>query len=176
MFDAEMVAPCGLDCSLCAQALKKENPCPGCNGGDEFKPEFCSTRCQIINCEHLPSLHGDYCDACSQYPCEHLKEREYRYMNQYPLPESPTNNLKMIREKGMAYFLESQKEKWSCLDCGGIISVHTGLCSKCHKNYGRKTRENPAWWLSQHKPDNALPPFHAYRRNNSLQTLSERTR
>ena len=56
-------------------------------------------------------------------------------MNQYPLSESPMNNLKMIREKGMDYFLEKQKEYWTCPECGGIISVHTGLCSNCSKNY-----------------------------------------
>ena len=32
MFKAEMVAPCGLDCNICSQALIPEGPCPGCNG------------------------------------------------------------------------------------------------------------------------------------------------
>ena len=135
MFKANMIAPCGLDCNLCNESLKRENPCPGCNGSNEYKPEFCSIRCKIINCEFRGSLQGDYCDKCPQYPCEHLHEREYRYMNQYPLSESPMNNLKMIREKGMDYFLEKQKEYWTCPECGGIISVHTGLCSNCSKNY-----------------------------------------
>ena len=36
MITAEMIAPCGLDCSLCRHALAEENPCPGCHG-----PEIC---------------------------------------------------------------------------------------------------------------------------------------
>ena len=35
LFTEKMIAPCGLDCSLCKAALKKENPCPGCNGPDK---------------------------------------------------------------------------------------------------------------------------------------------
>ena len=36
MFTVEMIAPCGLDCSLCAYAQKKGNPCPGSKGPDEY--------------------------------------------------------------------------------------------------------------------------------------------
>ena len=32
MFKAEMVAPYGLDCNICAQALIDNDPCQGCNG------------------------------------------------------------------------------------------------------------------------------------------------
>lgn len=138
MFEARMIAPCGLDCSLCSEALKSENPCPGCKGSDEHKPEFCSVRCRIITCEFRAALQGDYCDACPRYPCEQSEEREYRYMNQYPLQESPANNLKTIREEGMARFLEKQKERWTCPECGGILCVHTGLCSGCSRNYGKR--------------------------------------
>ena len=29
MFKAEMIAPCGLDCNICSQALIEDNPCQG---------------------------------------------------------------------------------------------------------------------------------------------------
>ena len=35
MFTVEMIAPCGLDCSLCSYAQKKVIPCPGCSGPNE---------------------------------------------------------------------------------------------------------------------------------------------
>ena len=41
MFIDEMIAPCGLDCNLCPGAHRKQNPCPGCNGPNEYKSEFC---------------------------------------------------------------------------------------------------------------------------------------
>ena len=138
MFNPNMVAPCGLDCTICTAALKADKPCPGCNGSNENKPDFCATRCEIINCSNRQALHGDYCDVCSQYPCEYIKEREYRYQNQYPLPESPMSNLKKIRANGMSCFLEEQSKEWTCPECGGIICVHTGLCNRCLKNFGQE--------------------------------------
>ncbi len=42
MFTAEMIAPYGLDCSIYRRALVKVDPCPGYNGPDDHKPEFCA--------------------------------------------------------------------------------------------------------------------------------------
>ena len=47
---AQMIAPCGLDCSICKRALAETDPCPDCLGPDEHKPEFCAKRCGIILC------------------------------------------------------------------------------------------------------------------------------
>lgn len=141
MFTENMIAPCGLDCSLCVQAHEKENPCPGCTGPDANKPEFCSVKCTIIQCEIRKQNHFRFCDECPQFPCAFLEERENRYMTQYALRESPLSNLKMIRESGMQAFLQKQKEQWSCA-CGGVISVHEGICNNCGKKYGRTTSGN----------------------------------
>ena len=37
---AEMIAPCGLDCSLCKRALAETDPCPGCHGTAFFGKEI----------------------------------------------------------------------------------------------------------------------------------------
>lgn len=37
MFKAEMIAPCGLDCNICSQALIEQNPCQGCKGPNDHK-------------------------------------------------------------------------------------------------------------------------------------------
>lgn len=136
MFTEEMIAPCGLDCSLCTRAHDKENPCPGCLGPDENKPEFCRCRCPIIQCERLRENWYRFCDECPEYPCEPCQERETRYMSQYALQESPRENLEMIRREGMESFLRRQRERWTCKDCGGPISVHDGVCAGCGKEYG----------------------------------------
>ena len=31
MFIADMIAPCGLDCSICKRALAETGPCAGCS-------------------------------------------------------------------------------------------------------------------------------------------------
>jgi hypothetical protein len=58
-------------------------------------------------------------------------EKETRYGSKYPLCESPLENLRVIREAGMAAFLEHERRQWTCPACGGIICVHTGVCSGC---------------------------------------------
>ncbi|MCI8359902.1 MAG: DUF3795 domain-containing protein, partial [Clostridiales bacterium] len=98
MFDEKMIAPCGLDCSLCSQAHKTENACPGCAGPDENKPEFCSVKCSIMRCETRKKHAYRFCDQCPEFPCANVMERENRYMSQYALRESPLANLRAIRE------------------------------------------------------------------------------
>ncbi|MBR1627828.1 MAG: DUF3795 domain-containing protein [Lachnospiraceae bacterium] len=131
MFRAEMVAPCGLDCNICSQALLNFNPCPGCNGSDEHKPEFCARYCGIILCEKRRANGWQFCDACPDYPCEDVMEKENRYTTQYPHRESPLENLRMIRERGMDVFLKQQECKWTCKNCGRPFSVHDRNCPCC---------------------------------------------
>ncbi len=133
---AEMIAPCGLDCSLCKRALAETDPCPGCHGPDEFKPEFCAKRCGIILCRKRKENGYVFCDECPDYPCGDVTEKEDRYTSQYPLFESPARNLRDIRALGMEQFLEKERREWACRECGHIISVHTGICSGCGKQYG----------------------------------------
>ncbi len=142
MFTADMIAPCGLDCSICSRALLKEDPCPGCNGPDENKPEFCAKRCGIILCEKRKQNGYDFCDVCPDYPCEDVMEKENRYTSQYPLKESPLENLRMIRALGMEAFLKIEKERFSCKKCGSPVSVHTGICSGCGAFMGEKEFAN----------------------------------
>lgn len=133
MFTADMIAPCGLDCSICYQAQLKENPCPGCNTPGPDKPDFCSKYCGIILCKKRKNEHYRFCDECMDYPCEDVMEKEKRYTSKYPLKESPLANLKMICEKGMEFFIKEEKKKFSCPACGCPVSVHTGICSGCQK-------------------------------------------
>ena len=137
-----MIAPCGLNCSLCKRALAEEKPCPGCCGPDENKPEFCSKKCGIMLCRKRLDHSYEYCDECPDYPCADVTEKETRYTSQYPLRESPAENLRSIRELGMDQFIRSERKKWACVNCGHIIAVHTGICSGCGKQYGLQPDKN----------------------------------
>ena len=136
MFTAEMIAPCGLDCSLCGVAHAKEKPCLGCNVDSETKPAFCADWCRIVPCEKRVKNGWAYCDACPDYPCADMQERETRYTTQYPLRESPMENLRLIRELGMEAFLERERRAWTCSKGGGPICVHSGLCRDCGADHG----------------------------------------
>lgn len=110
-YHAKMIAPCGLDCSVCIGALREESPCTGCWGPDDTKPEFCSSQCKIATCTIRKTLPGGFCDECPQYPCTETMERENRYTNDYPLSESPMENLAFIRKEGMTAFLDRERTK-----------------------------------------------------------------
>lgn len=142
MFTPDMIAPCGLDCSLCSRAHSAVDPCPGCLGPDEHKPEFCAKRCGIILCTKRKQNGWRFCDVCPDFPCADVMEKENRYTTQYPLTESPLENLRAIRETGMDAFLEKERAAWSCSICGRPISVHTGICRGCGKQYGKPSRES----------------------------------
>ena len=139
---SEMIAPCGLNCAICKRAVAETDPCPGCHGPNENKPAFCSEKCGIILCRKRIDKGYEYCDECPEYPCDDVMEKEIRYTSKYTLYESPKENLRNIRELGMERFLEIERERWICKDCGGIISVHTGICSGCGKQYGAQDIEN----------------------------------
>lgn len=76
------------------------------------KPEFCSKLCGIVNCDKRKQNGWDFCDACPDYPCEDVMEKENRYTSKYPLCESPIENLKYIREHGMEEFLELERKQF----------------------------------------------------------------
>ena len=139
MFTAERIAPCGLDCSICGRALAETDPCPGCRGPNENKPEFCAKKCGIILCRKRIENKYVYCDECPDYPCADVMEKENRYTSQYPMVESPLKNVRDIRESGMEKFLENERRQWTCRECGQVICVHTGICSGCGKQYRTRT-------------------------------------
>ena len=135
MIRAEMIAPCGLNCSLCGLHLRGEQPCQGCNGPDECKPDCCRVKCAIVHCEIRKKQPDGFCDTCPRFPCADVMEKETRYSNAYPMVETPIGNLASIRQKGMEAFLSQERERWTCPDCGAVICVHDGVCSGCGASY-----------------------------------------
>ena len=139
---AELIAPCGLNCRVCkAICNDSDTKCVGCLGEGGYKYKHCM-ECAIVHCEKRKTLPDIYCDTCPDYPCEANRELQTRYTTAYPLYESPRGNLQLLRTRGMAALLEREEAFWSCPDCGGVISVHDGVCEKCGKKY-RKTPVPP---------------------------------
>lgn len=132
--DRNMIAPCGLNCTVCSEALRKDSPCVGCRN-EGYKGEYCANLCKIVKCEIRKTLHDGVCDKCPQYPCREIVDKECWYANAYPMIESLMGNLAFIEENGIEKFLQREKVRWTCSDCGGCISVHDGACYGCGKNY-----------------------------------------
>ena len=122
------LAPCGMNCELCHSFQKKT--CPGCRGR--------STNCIITRCDKRQL----YCFECSKYPCRRLRQLDERYRTHYNM--SMIKNLEFIKEYGENAFLQQQREKYQCLDCGNLRTVHYEYCISCkqqRKNTAKETQE-----------------------------------
>ena len=123
------IAPCGINCSLCAGFQRKKAPCSGCNSS-EYKPTYCQT-CIIKHCPNLAVDSIGSCIKCNQYPCKRLKQLEKRYRVKYGV--NIYENLQTIENRGIIEFLENEKEKWTCKRCGNLLCMHNKVCKTCNK-------------------------------------------
>jgi len=146
-FSQKLVAPCGMNCNVCSGYLALQNDvksrgirmpyCTGCRPRDK-KCAFLKKRC-----EHLLNHDVQFCYECREYPCKKLRAIDTRYQTFFRM--SLLENLTDIKENGMEKFLRTQKEKWRCTTCGGVICCHNGLCFQCDSECLRKKKKKYRW-------------------------------
>ena len=125
---AQMIAPCGINCAVCLGHLREKNRCPGCmDPRDEAKVPHC-LRCHFIVCPE-PLRHSRFCYDCSRYPCRRLRQLDLRYRTKYRM--SPIENLEAIRALGIRKFIAREKVRWKCPACGANLCVHRPACLRC---------------------------------------------
>ena len=125
---SRLIAPCGMNCSLCRAYVRNRKPCPGCHGNDDLKSKSCAM-CRIKNCEIGEAGKFKYCFECEEFPCSQMKRLDKRYRTKYAM--SMIDNLEYIKQFGIRSFVRQEKEKWACVDCGGVICVHKESCIFC---------------------------------------------
>ncbi len=126
------IAPCGMNCSLCYAFQREKNKCNGCRGEIELIPNSCK-RCIIRNCSVNQNNKSKFCYECESYPCQRLKQLDKRYKTKYHM--SMIENLEYIKNLGINKFIENEKERWKCSECGNIICIHHNECPKCLKKH-----------------------------------------
>lgn len=130
--DEALIAPCGMNCALCASYLAMKNDlkkkglgktyCAGCL--PRGKNCYYKKKCDL-----LPKGRVRFCYECGEFPCRLLKTLDKRYRTFYHM--SMIENLEYIKEHGMNLFLEKEEAKWRCPECGGVICCHNGICFRC---------------------------------------------
>jgi hypothetical protein len=138
-----MIAPCGMNCSLCAAYLGMKNDlkkkgfnrsyCAGC------RPRGKNCAFMKKSCEKLGQGLIQFCYECEEFPCQRLKHLDRRYRTKYHM--SMIENLNFIKEHGMKKFLEKEEATWRCPTCGGTISCHVGLCLQCNLEIWKQNRK-----------------------------------
>ncbi|MHC4242661.1 MAG: DUF3795 domain-containing protein [Planctomycetota bacterium] len=106
-----LIAPCGMNCSLCVAYLRDKNKCSGCrSGSNEYKAKT-RIQCIIKNCNQLKKNNWKFCsDKCDRFPCTRLKNLDKRYRNKYDM--SMIENLENIKKLGIRKFVEKEKKRW----------------------------------------------------------------
>jgi hypothetical protein len=130
-FKISQIAPCGMNCGTCMAYLREKNKCPGCRviSGDKA---VSVKRCIITKCIYLEKTKSKFCYDCELYPCKRIKQLDKRYRTKYRT--SFIENLSMIKEKGITYFLDFESRRRTCPNCGAILSVHRRYCLECKIN------------------------------------------
>lgn len=109
-----LIAPCGMNCGVCAAHLREKNICLGCKAG----PTMVSClRCKMRSCTERK---GEYCFECEKFPCDKLKHLDKRYRTKYGMSE--IENLEFIKEVGIDKFVESERKRWQSSE--GTFCVH----------------------------------------------------
>lgn len=125
---SDLIAPCGMNCGLCMCFLREKNTCCGCRSGDEGKAKSVLA-CTIRKCETARTSQSGSCSECDRLPCARLKRLDARYRKKYRM--SMIENLMAIRKGGVEAFVESERKRWTCPECGRMQCVHTAECIYC---------------------------------------------
>ena len=129
---AALIAPCGMNCGLCYAFQGSRTRCPGCriDGGKK-----CKTRvdCKIKVCTNRRAGEADFCTSCASFPCQRLQALDKRYRQKYGM--SMLENLEKLKAVGIERFLQSERDKWACVGCGGTLCVHKAQCLVCKREW-----------------------------------------
>jgi hypothetical protein len=98
----------------------------GCRAQDASQPEHCR-KCEIKDC--ATSRAVNFCFECPSFPCATIKRLDKNYRQRYQV--SLIDNAMRIKAVGAKQHLLVEKEKWTCPDCAGVISLHDQVCSEC---------------------------------------------
>jgi len=133
-------APCGLYCGACGTVLAdKEGSyeelakkwgmkpedlvCHGCKS--ETVAVFCQ-KCTFRDC--VVSKKIEYCFQCDDFPCKDL----VNFRNDQAAHHSVVlHNLNRMKEVGIEQWLEEQRSRWSCTQCGTSSFWYDTTCRKC---------------------------------------------
>jgi hypothetical protein len=143
----ELIAPCGMNCALCAAYLARKygikgkgvrmTSCEGCRPRNK-KCAFLKKRCEVLLNNEIR-----YCYECNSFPCQRLKTIDKRYQTKFHM--SMIHNLTEIKQRGVDQFLTEQRMKWRCPCCGGIVCCHNGLCFKCDFDKLQQKKRKYSW-------------------------------
>ncbi|MBU0493083.1 MAG: DUF3795 domain-containing protein [Chloroflexi bacterium] len=91
-------------------------------------------RCSIRQCAQDKGVAA--CVECTEYPCVNVENRRAaisRIGNVLPHTRVFFRDADMIliRDRGIAHWVQDQEEKWSCPQCGARFTWYQEQCAEC---------------------------------------------
>lgn len=131
VIESRMIAPCGVNCLACSAYLNGKKPCPGCRApAEEHKRKSCQS-CAKKKCAFDKGFA--WCFECGRFPCARIEDLNKRYTQNYGV-DLVRNGLDARED--MDFFLEVQRERFTCKACGSVIDQHHRKCSGCGSSPG----------------------------------------
>jgi len=131
---------CGLYCGACDTLMANEQGCAAtlarewkrtvaelqCHGcKSSVNAVFCRN-CEMRRCARAKRI--EFCHQCPDFPCAGL----VAFRNdKHPYHSFVLKNLDDIRTTGPARWLEQQRQRWSCPNCGARCSWYDRKCVMC---------------------------------------------
>ena len=123
---------CGLYCGACPMMLetkagKASEECHGC------KSEQAAGHCQVCDIKACASQKGfEFCYECSEMEiCTYLQS--FIVDERYPYHQAVYKNFNTIKKVGVHQWLDLQKVRWQCPNCGSPFSWWDETCPHCAK-------------------------------------------
>jgi len=149
---------CGIYCGACSIAMygktghadrfatclgsvpREELICGGCKSDNVYAG--CSI-CSLRDCAREKNV--EHCIDCTDYPCARYSKWQST-AKLLPHTHESASSLETIRRDGIDRWLDAQKKRWLCPDCGMSFSWYASVCNKCGH-----TLEYKAYTLSRWK-------------------------
>ena len=98
--------------------------CHGCKTDTNYK--HCAD-CEIKVCNQNQNLES--CHECNEFPCVKITDFNNDEKSHHSII---LRNLKEIKKKGLTQWMEKQKIRWSCPECGQPFSWYEKNCEICN--------------------------------------------
>ena len=108
----------GIYCGACST--------PGCNGCKIPNENHWSPDCTFIKCAQDRRIES--CCFCSDYPCTDIMAFD---TDGYVHHRTILPNGRRLKEVGLEAWLEEQKQRWSCTQCGETYTWFESKCKSC---------------------------------------------
>ena len=126
------LAPCGVYCGACPSFGKS---CLGCASNDTNQSRRSKWGCKIRNCCYEEKKF-DFCIDCLEYPCKIVKAKLFKahiddpmFTYRFEIP----GLFGQLKTMGLDKYMEFQRSRWTCENCGGTIKFYIYRCDKCKK-------------------------------------------